>query len=46
MEVPAAEVYVITKIDGTEHLLSSASEEVKKLDTKKNTLRVKLLEEY
>lgn len=46
MEVPAAEVYVITRTDGTEHLLSSASEEVKKLDTKKNTLRVKLLEEY
>lgn len=46
MEVPAGEVYVITMIDGTEHLLSSVGEEVKKLDTKKNTLRVKLLEEY
>jgi 16S rRNA processing protein RimM len=46
MEVPAGDVYVITKVDGTEHLLASMSEEVKKLDTKKNTLRVKLLEEY
>ncbi len=46
MEVPAGDVYVITKVDGTEHLLASMSEEVKKLDTKKNTLRVTLLEEY
>ncbi|HET6511416.1 MAG TPA: ribosome maturation factor RimM [Candidatus Kapabacteria bacterium] len=46
MEMPAGEVYVIKKLDGTEHLLSSVGEEVKKLDTKKNTLRVKLLEEY
>lgn len=46
MEMPAGEVYVLEMNDGSEHLLSSMGEEVKKLDTKKNILRVKLLEEY
>lgn len=46
MEMPAGEIYVITLTSGKEHLLSSMGEEVRKLDTKNKTLRVKLLEEY
>jgi 16S rRNA processing protein RimM len=46
LEMPAGEVYVLEMNDGREHLLSSMGEEVKKLDVKKNSLRVSLLEDY
>lgn len=46
MELPAGDVFVIDLLDGTEHLLSSVGEEIRKIEPKNNTLRVKLLEEY
>jgi 16S rRNA processing protein RimM len=43
LDMPASDVFVLD-LDGTEHLLSNAGEEVKKIDIEKKELRVKLLE--
>ena len=45
LDMPASDVFVLD-LSGTEHLLTNAGEEIRKLDLKKKELRVKLLENY
>ncbi|MEO6939188.1 MAG: ribosome maturation factor RimM [Candidatus Kapaibacterium sp.] len=45
LEMPAGTVYVIDLLTGEEHLVTTAGEEVKKVDVKKNEVRVSFLEE-
>jgi 16S rRNA processing protein RimM len=45
LEMPAGAVYVIDLLTGEEHLVTTAGEEVKKVDVKKNEVRVSFLEE-
>ncbi|HWF44552.1 MAG TPA: ribosome maturation factor RimM [Candidatus Kapabacteria bacterium] len=45
IEAPAGEVFVLD-LKGKEHLVTNAGEEVRRVDTKKKELRVKLLPEY
>jgi ribosomal 30S subunit maturation factor RimM len=45
IEAPAGEVFVLD-LQGKEHLVTNAGEEVRRVDTKKKELRVKLLPEY
>lgn len=44
-ELPAGDVLSITLNDGSEKLVTSAGEEVRAIDVKSNTLKIKLLEE-
>jgi 16S rRNA processing protein RimM len=45
LDMPAGDVFVLD-LNGTEHLVTNAGEEVRKIDILKNELRVKLLETY
>ncbi len=45
LDMPAGDVFVLD-LNGTEHLVTNAGEEVRKLDVAKKELRVKLLETY
>ena len=45
LDMPASDVFVLD-LNGTEHLISNAGEEVKKIDVQKKELRVTLLEPY
>ncbi len=45
-EMPQGDLYTVKLKDGSEKLITSAGEEIKKLDKKKKEVRVKLLEEY
>jgi 16S rRNA processing protein RimM len=45
LDMPAGEVFVLD-LNGTEHLVTNAGEEVRKLDVAKKELRVSLLETY
>ena len=45
LDLPASDVYVLD-LNGKEHLLTNAGEEIRSLDLKKKELRVKLLEPY
>ena len=46
IDMPAGDVFVLTLEGGREHLVTGAGDEVRRIDTKKKELRVKLLEEY
>ena len=45
LDMPAGDVFVLD-LNGTEHLVTNAGEEVRKIDVSKNELRVRLLETY
>ncbi len=45
LDMPAGDVFVLD-LNGTEHLVTNAGEEVRKIDISKNELRVRLLETY
>jgi 16S rRNA processing protein RimM len=45
LDMPAGDVFVLD-LNGTEHLVTNAGEEVRKLDVAKKELRVKLLQPY
>ncbi|MDP4198939.1 MAG: ribosome maturation factor RimM [Bacteroidota bacterium] len=45
LNMPAGDVFVLD-INGQEHLVSNAGDEIVKIDTAKNEVRVRLLEEY
>lgn len=45
LDMPAGDVFVLD-LNGVEHLVTNAGEEVRKIDLSKNELRVKLLETY
>jgi 16S rRNA processing protein RimM len=45
LDMPAGEVFVLD-LDGKEHLVSNAGEEVVSIDVPNKQLRVRLLEEY
>jgi 16S rRNA processing protein RimM len=45
LDMPAGDVFVLD-LNGTEHLVTNAGEEVRKIDVSKNELRVKLLDTY
>jgi len=46
MEMPNGDMYVFRMKDGSEKLVTSAGEEIVRLDKKKKEVRVKLLENY
>ena len=46
MEMPNGDLYILRMNDGSEKLVTSAGEEIIKLDKKNREVRVKLLEEY
>jgi 16S rRNA processing protein RimM len=45
LDMPAGDVFVLD-LNGTEHLVTNAGEEVRQLNVSKNELRVKLLDTY
>ena len=45
LDMPAGDVFVLD-LNGTEHLVTNAGDEVRKLDVEKKQIRVKLLEPY
>jgi 16S rRNA processing protein RimM len=45
-QIPSGDIYILEMNDGSEKLITSAGEEIIKLNKKKKEIRVKLLEEY
>ena len=45
LDMPAGDVFVLD-LNGTEHLVTNAGEEVRAIDVEKNEIRVRLLEPY